>query len=195
MASKTFHANKIHHPKRSESNQINLVHLLHGEHPALSLGPVDHLAGVPILIAGTLLLALLAPPLLLAAHLGRRLREVRLFMLMRPCPCPANTHAQRKQNRKWVGFGVIDLCRRFSRGTPKPPPINTSNRKMQSICTHACVTTKKRQMLLSRQNILSSASIAFWRFVGGTSRVHRSSHCAISLEFLCFSTLRHHTTV
>lgn len=61
---------------RRRSDHIRLVHLLHGEHPAFSLGLVDHLAGVPILVARAVFLPLLAPPFLLAAHLGRRLREI-----------------------------------------------------------------------------------------------------------------------
>lgn len=55
-----------------------LVHLLHREHPSLSLRSVDHLPGILLFVACPLLLALLAPPLLLAAHFCGRLGKVRL---------------------------------------------------------------------------------------------------------------------
>lgn len=64
------------------STSYSLVHLLHGEHPAFSLGLVDHLSRVLVLVAGAVLLACLAPAFLLGAHFRGSLREIRLLVAM-----------------------------------------------------------------------------------------------------------------
>lgn len=55
-----------------------LVHLLHGEHPGLPPGFVDHFPGVLVLVLGSVVLSLLAPSLLLAGHPRGRLGKIHL---------------------------------------------------------------------------------------------------------------------